>query len=66
MESKVKSWLNQHSFEKPEVEVLYRTIEDGGLGLTNIHQKMNANLLTSFMQTAKNKEFMENLYHRSL
>ena len=27
---------------------------------------MKANLLTNFMQTAKNKDFMENLYHRSL
>ena len=58
MDSLTKSWLYQDSFEKPQIEVLYRKAIDGGLNLTNIKCKMKANMLTNFMQTANNKEFM--------
>ena len=31
IQAKVKSWLNQDTFEKPQNEVLYRSKSDGGL-----------------------------------
>ena len=65
MQSKIKSWLNQDTFEKPQEEILYRKKEDGGLNLTNIKFKMKAYLITNFLQTACN-EFKQNLYHNSL
>ena len=58
MESKVKSWLNQDTFEKPQREVLYRKTIEGGLSLTNIKQKLLPHLLTNFLQTATNTDFM--------
>ena len=66
MQSKIKSWLNQDAFEKPQEEVLYRKKEDGGLNLTNIKLKMKAYLITNFLQTAINKDFNQNLYHKTL
>ena len=66
MQSKIKSWLNQDAFEKPQEEVLYRKKEDGGLNLTNIKLKMKAYLITNFIQTAINKDFNQNLYHKTL
>ena len=66
MQSKIKSWLNQDTFEKPQEEVLYRKKLDGGLNLTNIKFKMKAFLITNFLQTACNKDFKQNLYHNSL
>ena len=66
MQSKIKSWLNQYTFEKPQEEILYRKKEDGGLNLTNIKFKMKAYLITNFLQTACNSEFKQNLYHNSL
>ena len=61
MQAKIKTWLNQDTFEKPQEEVLYRKKEDGGLNLTNIKQKMKAYLLTNFLQTAINDRFQQNL-----
>ena len=61
IQSSVKSWLNQDTFE-----VLYRKKEDGGLNLTNLRYKMQATLLTNFLQTAINNNFLQNLYHKSL
>ena len=46
MQSKIKTWLNQDTFEKPQEEVLYRKKEDGSLNLTNIKQK-NESLSTN-------------------
>lgn len=66
IDSRIKSWVYQDNFEKPEQEILCRKIEDGGLGLTNLRQKMKANLLCNFMQTAKNDNFKESLYHKTL
>merc|ERR1712098_273433 len=45
MQSKIKSWLNQDTFEKPQEEILYRKKEDGGLNLTNKRFKMKAYLI---------------------
>jgi len=66
MQSKIKSWLNQDTFEKPKEEILYRKKEDGGLNLTNIKFKMKAYLITNFLQTVCNQEFKQNLYHNNL
>ena len=65
-QSNIKSWFNQDIFEKLQEEVLYRKKEDGGLNLTNVRQKVQAYLLTNFLQTSINNEFLQNLYHKSL
>ena len=66
MESKIKSWIYQDLFEKPQSEVLYHKTTQGGLGLADMKQKMTAHLLTTFLQTAINDEYKQNLYHRCL
>ena len=66
MQAKIKSWLTQDMFEKPQEMVLYRKKLDGGLNLTNIKFKMKAFLITNFLQTACNSEFKRNYYHNSL
>ena len=36
IESNLKSLLYQGTFEKAEIEILYKIIDEGGLGLTKI------------------------------
>ena len=38
--AKIKSWLNQDTFEKPQEEVLYRKKEEGVLNHADIKYKM--------------------------
>ena len=39
---------------------------DGGLGLFNIEAKANANLVTSFLQTAGCNDYVTNWFHKAL
>ena len=64
--SKMKSWLYSDQLEKPEEVVLYRSRENGGLGLHNVKYKAMAMLIKSFLETAVNKKFISNLYHNAL
>ena len=61
--SKLKSYCYQDILQKPSEVTLYRRIEDGGLGLHHVQSKAQANLISSFMQTAANKNFRSSLLH---
>ena len=52
--------------ETPAGLILYRKIEQRGLGLRNIKIKDLAQLITTFLQTAQNRNFQESLYHNTL
>ena len=47
-----KSYMYQDMLEKPSELVLYRKVEDGGLGLHNVKCKAMASLISTFLQTA--------------
>ena len=64
--SKVKSWLFQDQLEKPEEMILFRPITFGGLGLHNVKFKALASLTRTFMETAANPAFKQNLFHNIL
>ena len=51
--SKVKSWLYSYQYIKPEEMVLFRPVNQGGLGLHNVEIKSQACLIKSFLETAQ-------------
>ena len=61
-----KSYFFHDMLEKPSELVLYRKVEQGGLGLHNIKCKALASLIATFLQTAANTRFQQSLYHNSL
>ena len=61
-----KSFLYADLLEKPCQLVLFREIEQGGLGLTCIQTRATAALITTFLQTSINPTFTRNLYHSDL
>merc|ERR1711954_341392 len=63
MTSIVKSWLYADLLEKPEELSLYRSRNDGGLGLHHIKWKSMAIFIRSFLETATNSNFIRNEYH---
>ena len=62
----VKSWLYQDCLEKPNELVLYRSSEDGSLGLFNVKLRALALLIRSFLETAVNPTFSHSLFHEIL
>ena len=52
--------------EKPEEIALFRTPEDGGLGLLNIQQRALACQITNFLETSCNPKYIRNQFHASL
>ena len=64
--SRVKSWLFQDQLEKPEEMILHRPISMGGLGLHNVRMKAQASLIRTFLETAVNSNFQNNLLHTIL
>ena len=61
--SKVKSYCYQDLYQKPSEVLLFRGVEEGGLGLHHIQSKALANLISTFMQTACSKRFQNSLFH---
>ena len=61
--SKLKSYCYQDLFQKPSEVMLYRSVEDGGLGLHHVQSKAQANLISTFVQTAANEKFRGSLFH---
>ena len=61
--SRLKSYCYQDLLQKPTEVLLYRKIEDGGLGLHHIQSKAKAHLIATFMQTAANDQFRSSLLH---
>ena len=53
-------------FEKPGELLLYRPVEEGGLGLHHVKSKALAGLIVTFLQTAANPLFQQSLYHNLL
>lgn len=64
--SSIKSWLYADQFEKPADCVTYRPTVRGGLGLQHVESKAQALLVRSFMETAANPSFINNVYHQAL
>ena len=65
--SKIKSWLFMDQFEKPEDIVISRPTSQGGLGLDNVKNEVQDNILiTSFLETSINPKFNHSLYHEAL
>ena len=60
--SKIKSYCYQDLYQKPSEVLLYRDVEEGGLGLHHLKSKAQANLIYTFMQTARNKCFQGSLF----
>ena len=61
--SKVKSYCYQDLYQKPSEVLLFRSVEDGGLGLHHLKSKALAHLIATFLQTACNKQFQQSLFH---
>ena len=61
--SRLKAYCYQDLSQKPSEVLLYRGVEQGGLGLHHIHSKALANLISTFIQTACNKNFQNSLFH---
>ena len=53
-------------FEKPIELLLYRPVEDGGLGLHHVQCKALSSLISTFLQTAANPGYQQSLYHSLL
>ena len=66
MTSKCKSWCYQDLLQKPSEVILYREVEQGGLGLYHIESRGMANLISTFLQTAANSRFNQSLIHSHL
>ena len=62
----VKAFIYIDLLEKPDELTLYRDIEDGGLGLMNIQIRAKAALISTYLQTAINPNFIRNHYHNLL
>ena len=61
-----KAFIYTDLLEKPDELILYRDIEDGGLGMMNIQTRAKAALISTFLQTAINPNFIRNHYHNYL
>ena len=61
--SKIKSYCYQDLYQKPSEVLLFRRVEEGGLGLHHIQSKAMANLISTFLQTACSKRFQQSLFH---
>ena len=64
--SSCKSWLYQDMLLKPEEMLLHRPPNHGGLGLHPVKQKALAGFISTFIQTAANPSFQQNLLHTLL
>ena len=64
--SLIKSWIYADLLEKPEELVLYRGRKQGGLNVYNVKYRAMAELIKTFLDTATNPKFRNNVYHRAL
>ena len=62
----MKSWLFADLLQKPSEMVMCRPTSVGGLGITSVKFKAQANLIRSFMETAANPKFKHSLLHSAL
>ena len=64
--SSCKSWIYQDILVKPEEMILHRPHHHGGLGLHSVKYKALAGFITTFIQTAANPVYRQNLLHSAL
>ena len=64
--SNIKSWLYSDLLEKPEELALFRPKMVGGLGVQHVKYKAMAILIRSFIESAVDPKFINNLYHNAL
>ena len=60
--SDIKRWLYADLLLKPEVAVLHRSVQHGGLSLTSVKQKALAYLLRTFMELAAHPAYINSLF----
>ena len=58
LQSAIRSWVTQELLRKPKEVLLYRSTEEGGLGLVNVHARAMANLTRSFLQSVHTSSYM--------
>ena len=61
-----KTFIYADLLERPNKLVLHRATKEGGLGLVCISSRAKAALITTFLQTAINPNFIRNSYHNHL
>ena len=64
--SLAKSWVYADLLIKPEETTLFRVRSEGGLSLLHVKYRALAELIKSFIDTAKNPKFLCNIYHNAL
>ena len=64
--STMKSWLYQDSILKPPENVLYRSPENGGLGLHHVKTRAQALMIHTFLAQAISPRYSRNHYLHSL
>ena len=58
----IKSWVSQELLRKPKELLLYRSKEDGGLGLVNVKARAMANLTRTFLQSVLSSTYSSAIY----
>lgn len=66
IQSAVKQWLTQDLLLKPPEILLYRDVEQGGLGLVHAGSRCMANLIKTFVQQGHPESIYPNLFLNSL
>ena len=60
---KLKSYVYQDLFQKPSEVLLYRRVEERGLGMLHVQSKAQAHLISTFIQTAASSKYRPSLFH---
>ena len=58
LQTAIWSWVTQELLRKSEEVLLYRSTDEGGLGLVNVHARALANLTRSFLQSVHTSSYM--------
>ena len=66
MNSSIKQWLYRDIPLKPEETVLFRSVQDGGLGLTSVKHKSLAMLIHNFLDLAANPNYLNSMFLKQI
>ena len=66
IQAAVKQWISQNLLLKPPEVLLFREVENGGLGLVNTSARCTANLLKTFVEQCHPQSKFPSLYLNSL
>ena len=66
IQSQVKAWINQGLLLKTPELMMFRKLEEGGLGLVHTGARCTANLIKTFIEQGHNKSRYPNLYLNTL